>query len=55
MIGPGEDVGKETIHRAKNRPGVQCAWVEKLFVDPQEGKEARSRIMIIRGNNAHAS
>jgi hypothetical protein len=49
----GEDIGKERIHH-ESRPGVDCAWVEKLFVDPQEGKQARSRIMIVRGTNAHA-
>jgi hypothetical protein len=50
---PGEAIRREDIHR-ESRPGVDCVWVEKLFIDPQEGKPARSRIMIVRGTNAHA-
>jgi hypothetical protein len=49
----GEDIPREDMHR-QSRPGVDCAWVEKLFVDPQEGKPARSRIALVRGTNAHA-
>ncbi len=33
---------------------MDLVWVEKLFVDPREGRPARSRIAIIRGANAHA-
>jgi hypothetical protein len=51
--GSGEDIRHEEMHR-QSRPGVDCAWVEKLFIDPQEGKPARSRIAIVRGTNAHA-
>jgi hypothetical protein len=51
--GSGEDIPPQDMHR-QSRPGVDCVWVEKLFVDPQEGKPARSRIAIVRGTNAHA-
>ena len=49
----GEDIGDEDVHR-QSRPGADCVWVEKLFVDRHEGKPARSRIAIVRGTNAHA-
>lgn len=41
------------IHR-QNRPGVELVWVEKAFIDPQQGSPARTRIAIVRGTNAHA-
>lgn len=41
------------IHR-ETRPGVDLAWTETTFIDPQLGNPARSRIAIVRGNNGHA-
>jgi hypothetical protein len=38
----------------ESRPGLELVWVEKDFMDPQEGKPARSRIAIVRGANWHA-
>ena len=49
----GELIRHEDIHR-QSRPGADCAWVEKHFVDPQQGKPARSRIMLVRGTQGHA-
>jgi hypothetical protein len=50
---PGDDIRQEEIAR-QSRPGVELVWVEKTFVDPQEGRPARTRIAIVRGTNAHA-
>jgi hypothetical protein len=41
----------QEIHR-RSRPGVDVAWVERSSVE--DGKEARSRVAIVRGVNAHA-
>jgi len=39
------------IHR-QQRPGVEIAWVESSSME--NGKQARSRLAIVRGVNAHA-
>lgn len=49
----GKEVRDEDVH-CHSRPGLELVWAEKVFVDPQQGKPARSRIAIIRGTNAHA-
>lgn len=46
---PGEEI--HDVHR-QQRPGVELAWVERSWVE--NGKEARSRVAIARGLNAHA-
>jgi hypothetical protein len=52
-INSGEKIRPEDIHR-QSRPGLDLVWVEKAFVDPQQGQPARSRIAIVRGSNCHA-
>lgn len=49
----GAKAGEENpdIHR-QQRPGVEIAWVESSSIE--NGKEARSRLAIVRGVNAHA-
>ena len=42
---------REDIHR-QQRPGVELVWIERSSIE--NGKEARSRIAIVRGLNAHA-
>jgi hypothetical protein len=48
-----EEATVENLHR-ETRPGVELAWTEKLFIDPQQGQPARSRIAIVRAANCHA-
>ena len=50
---PSEEVQQEEVRR-HSRPGVELVWAEKVYVDPQESKPARSRIAIVRGTRAHA-
>jgi hypothetical protein len=38
----------------QSRPGIEIAWVEEIFIDPNERKPARSRIAIVRGTSGHA-
>jgi hypothetical protein len=49
----GEKAQEKDVHR-QSRPGVELAWVENTFIDPQERKPACSRIAIVRGTNGHA-
>lgn len=49
----GEEIRNHGVHR-QSRPGIDLVWVEKIFIDPNESKQARSRIAIVRGTNAHA-
>jgi len=49
--GPGEQI-RDVRHAS--RPGVNIAWAEKVFIDPQENRPAHSRIAVVRGINAHA-
>jgi hypothetical protein len=50
---PGEKAQLEDVHR-ETRPGVDLAWAEAAFIDPQEGKPVKSRIAIARGAKCHA-
>jgi hypothetical protein len=52
-INSDEKIRGEDIQR-QSRPAVDLAWVEKVFIDPQEHKPARSRIALARGANCHA-
>ena len=49
----GEGIRNRGVHR-ESRPGIDLAWVEEIFMDPNENKPARSRTAIVRGTNAHA-
>ncbi|HEV2424429.1 MAG TPA: hypothetical protein VGZ29_06350 [Terriglobia bacterium] len=44
--------GGENLDIHRQRPGVEIAWVESSSVE--DGREARSRLAIVRGLNAHA-
>lgn len=48
-----EETMLENIRRL-SRPGVELVWLEKLFVDRQGQRPARSRIAIARGVSGHA-
>ena len=49
----GEEIRNHDVRR-QGRPGIDLVWVEKIFIDPNESRPARSRIAIVRGTNAHA-
>jgi hypothetical protein len=53
----GRTSGAETRNpevQRQSRPGIDLAWVEQTFIDPNERKPARSRIAVVRGTEAHA-
>lgn len=43
-------ISKGQIHE-EQRPDLEIAWTEIVFTDPQEHREARSRICLARGSN----
>jgi hypothetical protein len=51
---PGDPVEQGEIFR-QSRPRVELVWLEKPFLDSQQGgKAACTRIALVRGANAHA-
>ncbi len=48
-----DTTGAEEIHTVR-RPDLELAWTEGSFIDPHEGREARSRVCLARGSNIHA-
>ena len=45
--------GKGDIHSVQ-RLDLELAWIEVIFMDPAEGREARSRLCLARGSNLQA-
>ncbi len=46
-------IGKGDIHNMQ-RPDLELAWTETTFIDPNQRREARSRICLARGSNKQA-
>jgi hypothetical protein len=43
-------IAQGEMHEVR-RPDLELAWTEVTFIDPAEGREARSRICLARGSN----
>jgi hypothetical protein len=54
--GPGEDgpmreiLGRDPVSQTL-RTGLEIAWTETRWIDPGEGREARSRLLLARANH----